>query len=776
MQMFHNRPLSLACLCFAMTAGLVFSTNRTICAILIVCCVCGLLLSVVLYGYRRLRSVLVVGMCFLFALIAAVSSGFYFYVRLTSYEALVEQECRLVGTVLERTSDQAFASSFKVRLEMLNDVSCNDDVTIKCTYASGLQAGDRFYMVATGSNFENSGTYEERLYAIPDGILGVFVCQTSENCDILEEKSNSWRVLFPKWNEAVVERLMTRISGEEGALSAALLLGDRDALSDDVRLAFERSGVSHLLALSGLHVSVLMGGLEWLLRKLCCPKKVRAAVVIPVAFGYMLLTGGSPSTVRAVLMLSVLQLGFLLRAEYDPLTALFLSLTGILLVVPCAIADTGMWMSFLAAGSIVTFLPSFSERLQSFLQAHAIPVRWIRIASSFCSALFTGCIVNLALLAIQGYTFGSVSLMSVVTTMLLSIPLTLTLIFATLALLFPAFGLCCRCTAWMMLRTVERISAMDDVLISVNDPLSRGLILIGTVMLLAIALVKLKHPLRWCALPLALILLLMPMVRFWNVSSESGLQVEYLLGSGGDMLVFSQAGKTVAVDFSDGTGAYTMVDAVERTNAVELDDLILSHYHHKDAYLISRLSANVRIRRLRLPQPLNDWEKSISERLSEEAALHGIEVRFDTDDLAIESLHIEAAEHSLFSSERHCALLFVATAYGERITYVNCSLPDSPLRKRAEEVIRKTNLLIVGDTGASVHSNAGLSCFTESVHTVLISSERLWLLPERIKETASMITDCATYSYFIKSRSPVSEDDFFSYTVIGSAVPFSREE
>ncbi len=777
MQIFHNRPFALACCSFVLTALVIFLSNAVICWIVIAVCTVGAILTYTLYFRHRIRAMLLVGMCFLLALLAAISSGFYFYVRLASYSELVGNECTVEGTILERTSDQAFASSFKVHLEKLNGVPCWDDVRIKCTYASALQAGDRFSMTAEASDFEAGGTYEEQLYAIPDGILGVFVCTTPDNCTIFPEKSRSWRVLFPQWNRNVSERLTEIVGGEEGNLAVALLLGNREALSEDSRLAFSRSGVSHLLALSGLHVSILMGGLEWLLRRFACPKKVRAVFIIGIAFGYLFLTGGSLSTVRAVLMLSTLQFGFLLRAEYDPLTSLFLSLTVILMITPCAIADTGMWMSFIAAGSIVTFLPPFLDKLQNWMQTHIVPLPLRRLLSSFCSALFVGCIVNLAMLAIQSYVFGNVSLLSVLTTMLLSVPLTLTLIFAIVSLFLPIFGPCCACMAWLMLRITERISAMDGILLSVKDPLSQGFILLVTVVLLLIALLKLKHPLRWCALPLAVVLLFIPVLQVRDAFAEKELRIEYVLGSAGDMLVFSQAGKTVAVDFSDGSGAYTMLEAIERANAVQLDDLILSHYHHKDAYLISRLSANIRIRCLHLPVPLNDWETSVSERLSEEAELHGITVRFDLEALAIDALKIDVAEHSLFSSDRHCALLFSATAYGERVTYVNCSLPDSPLRECAEEWILKTNTLIIGDTGASVQSDARFSNLSNSVQTVLISSERFDLLPQALPAETSVIKDCSNYSYIVKSRSLVSEDDFFSYAVIGSVFfGFERRE
>ena len=112
----------------------------------------------------------------------------------------------------------------------------------------------------------------------------------------------------------VLSHKCDEIFAESSDVIKAVLLGDRSSLSDNTYDDFTATGISHLIALSGLHVSALALMLEFLLKKLHVPRVLRYGLSIFVLCLYAIMTGASNSTIRAVLMYSILcitrQLGY----------------------------------------------------------------------------------------------------------------------------------------------------------------------------------------------------------------------------------------------------------------------------------------------------------------------------------------------------------------------------------------------------------------------------------------------------------------------------------
>ena len=92
---------------------------------------------------------------------------------------------------------------------------------------------------------------------------------------------------------------------ETGGLLGAILLGDRTYLSGQTSLDFSRIGISHVLALSGMHLAILILGIEKLLSLIGISKKARYIITIILTLAYVALTGFSVSVVRAGIMLII---------------------------------------------------------------------------------------------------------------------------------------------------------------------------------------------------------------------------------------------------------------------------------------------------------------------------------------------------------------------------------------------------------------------------------------------------------------------------------------
>lgn len=160
-----------------------------------------------------------------------------------------------------------------------------------------------------------------------------------------------------------IENLYRRlgIEGDEQAVLSALTLGDKTDLSESVRESYSVAGVSHVLALSGLHIGLLYALAFFLLRPLLLGgqsgRVLRSLLLILLLWLFAFFTGLSPSVVRSAAMFSIWALADLCGRQSFSLNTLALTAWLMLLVRPVWLFDVGFQLSFAAVLSILLFQP-----------------------------------------------------------------------------------------------------------------------------------------------------------------------------------------------------------------------------------------------------------------------------------------------------------------------------------------------------------------------------------------------------------------------------------
>jgi competence protein ComEC len=150
------------------------------------------------------------------------------------------------------------------------------------------------------------------------------------------------------------------------ALAVGIVTGDRTSIRDDVKRAFRRSGTSHILAISGQNIMLLVGVVYLFYgrnskRRLGWP--VLLAVVVLLAL-YTLFTGGTPSVVRASAMGALLLLAPVVRRRADPVAALAIAGAVMIMLDPDVMADVGFQLSFAAMLGIAFLAPHLYDGLR----------------------------------------------------------------------------------------------------------------------------------------------------------------------------------------------------------------------------------------------------------------------------------------------------------------------------------------------------------------------------------------------------------------------------
>lgn len=175
-----------------------------------------------------------------------------------------------------------------------------------------------------------------------------------------------------------LERTAARLNGLLGvgvatkrpdltAVYRAMMLGQKQELSDEQKQLFMHSGTMHLFAINGLHIGVIALALHALLMVLRCPRPLAALLTLAVLWIDVDTTGASPSAVRAWLLVAAYESAFVLRRPANGLAALSGAALLVLLVEPLAIFSASFQMSYGAVLAILAYGLPLAERLEKKL-------------------------------------------------------------------------------------------------------------------------------------------------------------------------------------------------------------------------------------------------------------------------------------------------------------------------------------------------------------------------------------------------------------------------
>lgn len=191
----------------------------------------------------------------------------------------------------------------------------------------------------------NPGQFNRRIYE-----SGKKIDFYLENPTVLEvkEQRSGVREVVEIWKTEMMNRCEKIYPDAEASILEAMLFGEKRELSGDIKERYQAAGISHVLVISGLHISLLALAVAGILRRLGFPMPVWVILSVGVLAGYGILIGQPTTAVRALLMFFVLQGARLLGRSYDLLSAL--AFAGILMLLdnPDLILDGGCRLSFCA--------------------------------------------------------------------------------------------------------------------------------------------------------------------------------------------------------------------------------------------------------------------------------------------------------------------------------------------------------------------------------------------------------------------------------------------
>lgn len=252
------------------------------------------------------------------------------------------------------------------RIEFQKDKSVlylkSDSEKILCyfsndSFASKLKIGNAVCVSGKVRLFEsasNEGQFDAKTYY---GALGMDFAMTGCKGVIADKSYHPYKEGLYRIRRMISKSLEAGLSEEYAGIMQAMLLGEKGNMDQELKGLYQRNGIAHVLAISGLHITFLGMGLYKLCRKIRLPPLAGSLLsfALIVSFGEM--TGSGASTIRSVIMFSLFLLGGICGSTYDMLTAMAISAAGLLAYQPGYIYHSGFLLSFGSVMGIALISP-----------------------------------------------------------------------------------------------------------------------------------------------------------------------------------------------------------------------------------------------------------------------------------------------------------------------------------------------------------------------------------------------------------------------------------
>ena len=339
-----------------------------IAALLLLVAVCIALLAFGIVKPYRVFSIIAVFAVFLTAWLQGMK---IFYRTAPEAEALCTENAYVHATVAERYVSGDYYTVYVVRMKSANGVRYDGKAILNCEYISDLQVGYEFVLRSADVEYTLHLAENEAASFMADEIFLYITSYAEADCHILSEGNYTLSDRMDKVNSYLCARLENTVRGDAGKLASAMLLGDRDSLTAEMYRDFSRAGISHYLAVSGLHVSIITGLVSLFLINLRIKRGLRNLLLILFSLGYLLVLGFPVSAVRSVTMLTVVFLAYSMGDNSDTLNSLGIAAAMIVLLSPISVFDNSFILSFCATLGIAAFLPAFTSLPRKFKKKDA---------------------------------------------------------------------------------------------------------------------------------------------------------------------------------------------------------------------------------------------------------------------------------------------------------------------------------------------------------------------------------------------------------------------
>lgn len=713
MNRFRGRHPALFTLVFVYTgfaAALLSASHRTVCFIIAAVLTAA---SFLIIGIRSLRdripkeNLFTCRVLLSAVLLALLFFGTYRHFAFDRHiEAWNGKSTQVTACIQEKAYSTAYSAAY---IADITTESGDSFRILLCVPGDTYIRGDRVQCTASFSAFaESTGSFAERRYY---QAYGAVMRGEAERSTLLYSKPGLLSRV-DTWRDSLIGMLRADLGRKDSAIAAALFLGDRSNLADALTRDFRRLGISHLLAISGMHFTIILTAADKVLSTVIRRKKARTALLILADIAYMLLCGLTESVMRAGIMMLISFAAVFMGRRVDTPTSLGIASFLLCAFDPAAFSSIGFQLSVTAVLGLCVYY-----RIRERLPPATSPKE--RLLRQTLGVFVLPIAIQLILMPLTCFYFGEISLFTPVASTLFSPIITCILTLTPLYLLFRSLlpiayliGLAITGLSTLTAALAQSLASLPGVTVSLRGTIAPLFAVALSAALLTAPLCRSQKSLRAHLRGTVCILLLFFLITTaGNIVTHRDVRIISTAHTKNDAVILRAERDFMLIDFSDGsyaalTSAYS---AAADSGATEISALFLTHLHTKHITGIRRFCDSSYVRAMILPSPKTEEEEKIAAALTAFCEAEGIPCHLYNEQDSVywgDTVEIITGERRYLARSTHPMLTLSVRTNGSVFTYVGASATEIPTNTD----LTGADVIVFGSHGPVVKEKIYASC------------------------------------------------------------------
>ncbi len=636
-------------------------------------------------------------------------AGEYDYKKLKNMDGNTVKAIAVIDEVVYR---EVYASMYVCSLESINGVPCKGEITLEFPYETDFESFDTLEFEGVLADARKGKSYSEKMNLISRN--RIFDVEGTEIISHNENAKNGFSYNIYRLRTAINDRFEKVLGLGSASYARALFLGDKDGLSIEFRNDMSAIGVSHILAVSGLHTSILASLVMVICERIKLQRRVRVAIISAFAILFMLIADTSPSVTRSVIMLIISLLSVFFGRRGDSITSLFCSVFLICAASPQMIMSCSLMLSFVSCLAIVVCIPA----LDSVSYAELYSARNGKMKRSFryfrklITAVGISACCSLVTVPIVAFYFGETSFVSVPAN-LVAVPISTIsvaliipiLVFADVPILGTLFAQTFTLLYGIMRGFAELLTGVGDTTVSLRYPFFVPVIILLITMFLFIRLYGVRRRVAFIAPFLICAVIFTACLQIYNVVVSDRAEVIYMTSNTSEGFVLSSGSDTMYVDIGIGGKALPREGvelAEEKYCDVSLDGFMLTHYHSGHISAIKNLLLWNRIERFYLPEPECENDEKVLSNIKQITDESEIVMYKRGEAVPFGNITVNTNNYSLLERSSHPVMSLEIDLGEKQILWLGGSVTESELAIDAERALTKAEAVILGKHGPTM--------------------------------------------------------------------------
>lgn len=275
----------------------------------------------------------------------------------------VNENLEIVGTIISNPMDKQYKNQYILKVEKINENKSYKNTNLQLNVKKEeklLSYGDKIIIKGNfeeASSARNEGGFDYKQYLKSKNVYGIISVDKKDIKLIKKNNVDVIDLLANKVSNSMKIKIEQNLSNETSKLLSGILIGNKNNLQKEIQEDFRNSSLSHVLAISGMHVSYIMLGITFVINKMKFNKKISKIITIFILLFFIILTGKTASVTRACFMSSYIILASLFHKKAHVLASISISLLIILIINPYLILDIGLQLSYGGTIGIVLIYP-----------------------------------------------------------------------------------------------------------------------------------------------------------------------------------------------------------------------------------------------------------------------------------------------------------------------------------------------------------------------------------------------------------------------------------